>query len=96
MTIALALVAAVLLSVAWLGNRNWGALVGSAGAGCAGLCVGVLGTVVAGAVFMYGYNLDPHFSTSPASELFWLALAIFGGSFVFGFGLFSADGGGLR
>jgi hypothetical protein len=96
MIIALGIVAAVLLGVAWLGNRPWARILGSAGAGCAGLCIGVLGCLVGGAVFLYGYGLDTTFRSHPANELFWLALVLVGGSIAWGFVLLSMDSGGVR
>lgn len=96
MVIALAIVTAVLLSVAWLGNRNWSALLGSAGAGCAGLCIPVLGMVAAGGVLWYAAQIDPHFMVSPARELFWLAGGIVALSVIWGFVLISMDSGNVR
>jgi hypothetical protein len=96
MIIALGIVAAVLLGVAWLGNRPWARILGSAGAGCAGLCIAVLGVLIAAGVLAYGYGIDPHFITQPANALFWLAAVICGGSVVWGFILISMDSGNVR
>lgn len=97
MIIALGIVAVVLLSVVWLGNRNWSRLLGSAGAGCAGLCIGVLGVLVVPAgIIAYGYQLDSSFMSQPANALFWLAAVVCVGSLVMSMGLISTDNGGVR